>query len=202
MVLLENRNRLIAHLDPGTAILAAELQQKFAYQQRDIFLPVPQGRYVERNDVQAVKEILAEVSLGNLFFQVFIGRGNDPDIDLDGLRGADRGETLFVQRAQNLGLHFEAHVTDLIEEQGPLIGPFKGPELFHRAVWDGAMAITEDLAFDVILGDGGTVQLYKHPIAAQAFAVDSARDQFLPAPSFTIDEYPAVGGRHQFDLLA
>ena len=56
---------------------------KCAHQQRDIFLPLPQRRQQHGEHIQAIEQILAEVSIGRFLLQVSIGRGNDTGIDVD-----------------------------------------------------------------------------------------------------------------------
>ncbi len=51
-------------------------------------------------------------------------------------------------------------------------------------------------------GDGGAVEFDEDAVAAQAFSVNSARDEFLAGAGLAIDEHAAVGGRHEANLLA
>ena len=60
----------------------AELGEEFAGEERDVFLAVAQGRDVEGDDVEAVEEVFAEVAAGDLLFEVFVGGGDDADVDV------------------------------------------------------------------------------------------------------------------------
>ena len=123
----------------------------------EVFLAVAQGGDEEGDDVEAVEEVLAKIALGDFVFEVLVGGGDDADIDVDGVGGADGEETLLVQGPQDLGLCFEAHVTDLVEEKGAAIRSFEGPAFFvgdlrASTAGGGAVAVAEELGFDVVLG--------------------------------------------------
>ena len=81
-----------------------------------VFSTLPQRWDLDRKDAQTVEEILAKVTLVNFFLQVPIGGGNDPDINFARAGVADPFKLLFLQHAEQLGLHRERHFTDFIEE--------------------------------------------------------------------------------------
>jgi hypothetical protein len=84
------------HFDVRAAVLLAELLQEFLDEERDVLFALAQGRDEERDDVEAVEEVFAEVAAGDLFPEVLVGGGDDADIDVEGLGGADGKEALFV----------------------------------------------------------------------------------------------------------
>ena len=108
----------------AAAVGGGEFLEKMAGEERDIFLALAQRRDHERNHVEAVEKIFAKISLGDFFFQIFVGGGNDAHIDGDGIVAAHRDEALLLERAQNFGLRLQAHVADFIEEQRAAIGAF------------------------------------------------------------------------------
>ena len=67
---------------------------------------------------------------------------------------------------------------------------------------DGSVAVAEELGLDVVLGDGGAVELDEDAVFAQGFGVHGAADEFFAGAGFAVDEDAAVGGGHQLDLLA
>ncbi len=80
----------------GRPYCCAELLQEFFDEERDVFFAVAQRRDEEGDDVEAVEEVFAEVAAGDLFFEVFVGGGDDADVDVDGVAGSDGVEALFV----------------------------------------------------------------------------------------------------------
>ena len=187
------------------AVLTAELGEELFDEERDVFLAVAEGRNEEGDDIEAIEEVFAEVAVGDFFFEIFIGGGDDADVDVDGVGGADGEEALFVEGAEDLGLGFEAHVADLVEEEGAAVGALEGSLLFSRGRGSGgagAVAVAEELGLDVVLGDGGAVELDEGAIAAEGFGVHGAADELFAGAGLAEDEDAAVGGGHEFDLLA
>ena len=193
---------VVADLHAGAAVLAAELGEEFAGQERNVLLALAQRRDEERDDVEAVEEIFAEVAVGDLLFEILVGGGDEADVDVERLGAADGSKQLLVERAQDLGLGLEAHVADFVEEEGAAVGALEGAALLGRAAGLRAVAIAEELGLDVVLGDGGAVELDEDAIAAQALGVHGAGDEFLAGAGFAVDEHAAVGGGHELDLLA
>src|SRR5687768_16097205 len=74
---------------------------------------------VKRNDVEPVQQVLTEVSLPDLARQVLVRRGQDPNVHLDRLAAADPRHDTLLKSPQHLGLRGEAHVSDLVQKQGP-----------------------------------------------------------------------------------
>ena len=66
----------------------------------------------------------------------------------------------------------------------------------------GSVAIAEELGLDVVLGDGGAVELDEDAVAPEAFGVHGARDELLAGAALAEDEYASVGRGHELDLLA
>ena len=116
-----------------------------AGQQRDVLAPVAQRRHSDRHDVEPIEQILAEPAAADLGGELAIGRGDDPDIDLDPARPADPLERLLLQHAHDLALGFERHVGDLVEEQGAAMRALEGADLARRAVDAGLGAEQLDL---------------------------------------------------------
>ena len=64
------------------------------------------------------------------------------------------------------------------------------------------MAVAEELGVDVVLGDRGAVELDEGAVFAEGFGVHGAADELFAGAAFAEDEDAAVGGGHEFDLLA
>jgi len=205
VVLAKRGEGVVGEVDVLAAVLLAELDEELFYERGDVFLAVAEGRDEEGDDVEAVEEVFAEVAVGDLFFEVLVGGGDDADVDVDGVGGADGKEALFVEGTEDLGLGFEAHVADLIEEEGAAVGALEGASFFGRsrgAGGAGSVAVAEELGVDVVLGDGGAVELDEGAVGAEGFGVHGAADEFLAGSTFAEDKDAAVGGGHELDLLA
>src|SRR5256885_11649721 len=116
-VVLENRERLRADALHRFAELRGDFSDEVRGQQRDILPPLPQGRQLNRNDVQSVEEILSQDAVGDRPGDVPVRGGDQPYIDLDVASVADAADLPLLDHAQELHLHRLRHFGDLVEEQ-------------------------------------------------------------------------------------
>jgi hypothetical protein len=82
----------------------------------DVFGPLTQGRDGDVNDVEAEIEVLAESAFFHGLAQVFVGGGDDAQIELDVLEAAEAAEALLLDHAEEFGLEDEGNFADFIEE--------------------------------------------------------------------------------------
>src|SRR6185503_2782641 len=89
---------------------------------RDVGHALAQRRDADGDDVQPVVEVLAELAASDQALEVAVGGGDDADVDLAGLLVADPADLVLLEDAQEAGLHGEAGVGDLAEEEGAAVG--------------------------------------------------------------------------------
>jgi len=65
------------------SVFAAELLHEVLRKQREILYPLPQRKDRHRNDVQPVKEILAEFTSGYQIFEILVGCGDEAEVAFD-----------------------------------------------------------------------------------------------------------------------
>jgi hypothetical protein len=75
--------------------------------------------------VQPVEQIRSEAAFPNGGDQIYIRRGDHPDIHRHCLRSPDSLDLTVFQNAQQLGLRVQWHFTNLIEEERPAVGQFE-----------------------------------------------------------------------------
>ena len=165
-----------------------------ADQGRDVLRPLPQGRHRDGDHVEAEVQVLAEVALLDLDLQLLVRGGDDAHVHVDRLLGADALHLALLQHAQHLGLRAQAHVPDLVQEDGALVRQLELPDLLLGGPRERALLVPEQLALDELLGDGRAVDLHEGLVAPQAVAVDGPRDQLLAHPALARDEHGGVGG--------
>ena len=173
-----------------------------AGQQRDVLDPVTQGGYVERNHVQPVEQIFAEVAAIDLLFELLVGGGDHAAVHADAFERADGFDTLFVEHPQQLGLRTEAHVADLVQEKRAAVGFLNLPGLVFTRPGEGPAPVAEQLAFYQVFRDGGAVDFDERLLGPRTQGVNGVGHQLLAGSAFAVDEHAAVGGRHQRQLLA
>src|SRR5262249_47246736 len=106
-------------------VLSVELVEEPCHERRDLLSPLPQGRHLDLDDVEAVVEILAEFALGHGLLEAPVGCSDDPGVDLDRRVSADSREAKVLQYMEEFGLQREGKLTDLIEVDGTLVGVFE-----------------------------------------------------------------------------
>jgi len=91
-------------------------------QQRYVAATVAQRRHGDREDVEAIVEILAEAAGAHFALEIAVGGGQHTRVDLARLGLADQGDLPLLQDAQQLDLHRLRGLADFIEEDGAAIG--------------------------------------------------------------------------------
>jgi hypothetical protein len=81
-----------------------------------ILAALSQRRDLDRENAEPVEEVLAKATLVDFLLQVPIGCGYYPYINPARAGVADPFKFLFLQHAEQLGLHRERHFADFIEE--------------------------------------------------------------------------------------
>src|SRR5207247_9087940 len=112
-------------------------------------------------------------------------------------RAAHRGHDAFRQHAEELGLRHEAHVPDLVEEQGARVGRLEAPLAVGHRAREGALDVAEHLALDQLSGNRRAVELDERAVAAGGEGVDRVRGGLLVGPTLPRDEDTAIGGGGQ-----
>ena len=108
----------------GATVFRGEAPQKKAGKHDRVRRPLAQRRNPHRHLVQPIVQVFAKASLGHHPVEVLIGGADDAYIDLNRAAPADPLDDLVLQKAQQLDLHRQRHVADLVEKQRALMGAF------------------------------------------------------------------------------
>ena len=95
---------------------------------------------------------------------------------------------MFLEDSKELRLQLEGNVTHFVEEQRAAIGELEPSNLLRDGAGEGALFMTEQLAFDQARRNCGAVQLDEGSRAAFAQVVDGAGDQLLAGTRFTLNQ--------------
>src|SRR5260370_170117 len=109
---------------------------------------------------------------------------------------------LLLESAQHLSLGLEAHVADLVEEEGALIGQLELAAPPRHRAGERAALVPEQLGLDQLLRDRRAVHLDEGPVAPRGERVDGAGHQLLARAVLALDEHAPARGRRDRDLLA
>ena len=147
-------------------------------------------------DAQPVEEIVAEPSGGHLGHQIAVGRGDEPDVGLEGRRPADALELPLLQHAEELDLHRGGELADLVEEERAIGRQLEASGLLPVGPGEGAALVTEQLGFEQRVGQRRAVDRHERAVGARTAVVDGTGDQLLPRPALPGDQHGRLGARH------
>ena len=136
-------------------------------------------RRENRKDLEAVKEVAAELLFRDHFGQIAIGGGDEAHVDGDGPRAAEALDLALLQGAQQFGLQVERQLAHLVEKERAFVRQLQAADLARDGAGERAFLVAEELAFEQSGGNGGAIQLDKGALAARAQAVNGARQQAL-----------------------
>jgi len=126
---------------------------------------VPQRRHPHHHHLEAVVQILTEVPLFDFRFEIPIGRRQHSDIHLHFTVAANGPALTLLKDAQEFRLHANRHITNLIEENGPVHRFDEEP--FARDLRPGKRPfdMAEEFALQQPFGHGGAVDRHKRVAA-------------------------------------
>src|SRR5438132_6301623 len=124
------------------------LRHEVIDQERDVFRTLPQGRQVDDDDAQTVVEVFAKALFGNGAFNIEVRRRDDPRVDTNRPARADRPYLAVLKNAQQLDLHGERHLSDLIEEDGAAVRLLEDALAIGCRAGERAAAVPAELGFE------------------------------------------------------
>src|SRR5580700_7768613 len=104
--------------------LARGLLNKMLDQKWNVFGPLAEWRNGNGEDVQAVVEIAAKLSLEDHSLQVAMGRGDDTNVYFLCSRTSQPLELALLQHAKEFRLQLQRDITYFVQEQRALVGYF------------------------------------------------------------------------------
>lgn len=104
---------------------SALLDGEVLCEQGDIGASVAERWNFYRDDAQPVVEIFAEIAGIFLGFQIFVGGGDDSDIDRDVFISSNRSHLAFLEGAEEFALQVVIQDANFIEENGAGAGFFE-----------------------------------------------------------------------------
>ena len=154
-----------------------------------------QRRHVNRDDGQAEIQILAEVALLDLLFEILVRRGDHPHVDVHRFRRAEPLDLPFLKHAQHLGLRLQAHVADFVEEDRAAVGLLELADLPLGRAGERSLLVAEQLRLDEVFGNRRAIHLHEPLAAARAVAMNRPRDELLADAAFALQQHGRVRGR-------
>ena len=110
--------------------------------------------------------------------------GDDAHVALARGVAADALVDALLQDAQQLHLHGQAHVADLVEEQRAALGDLEAALARGDGAGERALLVSEQFALEQLGGDGAAVDGDEGTLAARARGVDGARGDLFSRTGF------------------
>ena len=123
---------------------------------------------------------------------------DDPDIQFYILAAANPYHFLFLQHPEQLRLHIQVHIADLVEKNGAVVGLFKAADAAVVGARKRTLFMAEHLAFDQLFGDGRHVYRHKRLFPADRRMMYRFGNQFFTGTGFSVNGNRDVGARRLF----
>jgi hypothetical protein len=161
------------------------LEDVEAGEERDVLAVLAQRRSADAAHVEAVQEVGAEAAGAYLGREVAVGGREDAHVHVRGPVGADRLDLALLQHAQELGLHVQRQLADLVQEQARPVGHAELARARAGRAGEGALLVAEELALDHRLRQRGAVQVDQRLLRAARGGVQGAHDELVAAGGLT-----------------
>ena len=168
-------------------------------QHRDVLGALAERRQVQRDDVQPVIEVAAEMADADLLVEIAVGRGDDARVDRNGFRRADGDDFAVLQRPQELDLRRRRRLADFVEEERALRRRAEQADLVANGAGERSLHVTEQFALEQAFGERAAVDREEGPFRAHGEIVDVARDDFLAGSRLALNEHGRIGRRDGLD---
>src|SRR5882762_8074837 len=155
------------------------LLREVLHQQRNVFTSFAQGRNPYWENVQAVVEVAAELSIRHHFFQITISCRHQSCVNALRSGAAHPLVSALLQCAQEFRLEFKGHVTDLVKKQGAAVCQLKPAHLLCVCACERTTLMTKEFTLKQRAGNGGAVEGDETALLATAPIVNGACDKFL-----------------------
>src|SRR5580704_2368341 len=108
---------------------------------------IAECRKVYGYDVETEIEVLAEGAAAVGGFEIAVGSGDDAHVDVHFFVAADRTDFLFLENAEEFGLHFQRQLANFVEENCAAIGSLEKAVLRLRGSRKGTLFVAEEFTF-------------------------------------------------------
>jgi hypothetical protein len=154
-----------------------------------------------RENSEPVVQIVTQAARGHRGLEVAVRRRHHAHVEGEFLPSAEPAHPTVLENPQHLRLESDGHLGDLVEEQRSPMCQLEAAGARRDRAGEGAFLVTEQLALEQPLRDGGGVDGDERAGAADAQVVDRARHQLLPGAALAGDDQRCVGRCHPLDQV-
>src|SRR5215467_720622 len=141
---------------------------------------------------EAIVEVLAEAAAAQRLLQALVARRHHPHVDGDDVAPAYPLDLALLQEAQQLDLQGQAHLGDLVQEQGAAVAHLHLALPLGVGAREGALLVAEQLALQEGLWNGAAVDGHEGTGVTRTVGVHGAGDQLLARAALPFAENGGV----------
>src|SRR5206468_1531994 len=134
-------------------------------------------------------------------FQLLVGGGHGAHVDTDRSMATDALEGMAFEHAEKFRLRPRAHLADLIQKNGAMVGGLKLADLLFGSACERALFVAKQFALQKGFRKSGAVQADERPLFARAGVMHGTGHQLLAHAAFTPNKNCGVGGGYSTNLV-
>src|SRR5438552_15778575 len=158
-------------------------------EREDVARPFAQRRDGQRDDFQPVVQVFAKAAVPDGRRQIAVRRGNESNVGALRAVAAQALVLALLQHAQQLGLHDERQLADLVEEERATARGLDAPRTGPIGPGERAALMAEELALQQLALEHSAVDGEDGLLAARALLVDRARHDLLAGTRFAEQQH-------------
>ena len=137
------------------------LLYEIVQQQGNIFATLTKRGNHDGKNIDPIKEIFSECSLGYQFGQLTVCCTDQTYIDPDRRSAADAFKLMLLQNPKQFDLNVQRKLPDFVQEQSTAVCSFKSSAVPLKCTGKSSLFMTEELAVCQMFRNCATVQFYK-----------------------------------------
>src|SRR5215207_11452990 len=128
-----------------------------SHKQRNIFPPLTQRRQSDGKDIEAIVQVGAKLAFAHGIFEVAVSGSDYAYVNFNRMTSSYSFKLTFLQHAQELGLHVQRELTDLVEKKRSAVRNLKSSDAPGSSAGESSLFVTEQLAFNQCTGQGSAI---------------------------------------------
>ena len=143
--------------------------------------------------IDTKQQVLAEASRFDHAFEIPVGCAHDPGIDVDDLIVTNASQVAAFEHSEQLGLHGQGQLADLIQEDRSPVGGLEEPLSLYIGSGESTFDVPKEFAFDQVFWQRSAIDRNEGFVAPQTFFMHGASHKLLATTRLTSDQNRAVG---------
>ena len=188
----QQRKRTVGQREMAQARLFADADEEMAGEGGNVAGPLAQRWQGDPGAGQSGQQALVEMPFRHHVVERQVAGGQDADIDLETVLGADRADDAFIERRRQLALQVGREAVDLVEDERARIAELDGADLPVERAGKRVRLVAEQGAFYRICRDAADIEQAERSLGARGCRMHRAQQHFLADTAFAFDKHVPV----------